>query len=188
MAERGKSAGRTKRSTRQTPAELSAGRANLAKGRAAREEKRRQGREQGRPTASERWGMLLSGQITVKDLDDEELRAMAVRGKDGVINKRRNMIPSHIAQAMRQEAIQRANDMVRAAAPAAMKRLLEIAADPDTKDSDAIKALSIVLERSLGKTPQEIKVDGISGFDALSQAAKVVVEREFPNNVEESSK
>ena len=170
MPEREKPAARKKRGPASKKA-ADAGRANLAKGREVKDAARAKAREEGREPASSRWAKLLSGTLTVKDLDDEELAKMRVRGKDGGFSGSRKPIPSHLAQQMQQEAIKRANDQFRLAAPKAVKRLLEIAEDSETKDADAIRALQIILERSLGKTPEVIRIDGASPFDAVTMEA-----------------
>lgn len=149
---------------------------NLAKGREAKARKRAEAKaaqESGevRMTAGERWSMLISGTLTVQDLDDEELASMRMRGIDGTFNGRGRAIPSHIAQAMQHEAIKRAQAMFQNAAPAAVKRLIEIASDPDTKDADAIRALQLVMERSLGKVPDTVRVETQDAWGKLLREA-----------------
>lgn len=146
-------------------------RAALQAGAAKKKAMQKKAREEGRPKASDRWAMLLDGTLTVADLDDEELERMKVRGADGGFAGQRKGMPSHIAQQMRAESIKRANDMFRVAAPAAVKRLLEIASDPDTKDSDAVRALQMVLERSLGKVPDTVRVEAADAWGKLMRDA-----------------
>lgn len=168
MAKRERSGGSTRRGPA-SDAQKAAGRANLARGRAKREKTRAE--QEDNPDAmpaKERWAMLLSGTITVKDLDDDELARMQVRSRDGSFAGRRRAVPSHIAQQMQQEGIRRATELFRTAAPAAVKRLLEIAEDPDAKNSDIIKALGLVLDRGLGRVPETIRVeDSRSGWEEL---------------------
>lgn len=133
--------------------------------------KRHDNLKKGGPTQKERWGMLLSGTLTVKDLDDDEIERMRVRGKGGEFSGRAPAVPSHLARAFRAEGIRRAEAQFNTYAPKAVKRLLEIADDPDTKDADAIRALDIILNRGLGRTPEVIHVQ-TSGFDDVS--SKVV--------------
>lgn len=196
MAEREKPAGRTKAATasqkglgrqkgaKNTKKATEAGRANLAKGRESKERQRAEAREAGIPTARERWAMLLSGTITVKDLDDDEITKMKVRGADGGFTGRRPAIPSHLAHQWQQEAISRATAKFRTAAPEAVERLIDIANDPDTKTSDAIRALALVLERGLGKVPDTIRIEGQSPFDALLHEA-LDVDRDLDHEASE---
>lgn len=161
---------------RQTAAQKAAAQENLRKGREARDRKRAEAQaaaERGevRDTAGERWAKLLSGTITVEDLDDEELARMQVKGKDGAFNGKGRAVPSHLAQQMQREGIKRATEMFRVAAPRAVKRLLEIADDPDAKDSDAIAALRLVLERGLGKQPETVVIAEQSKWDEAQEGA-----------------
>lgn len=155
---------------RQSAAQKAAASANLAKGRNAKKKIAEQAYEEGRDSAPVRWAKLLDGTITVRDLDDDEIAKMRVKQKDGTFGPGRRL-PSHLAIAFQQEGIRRANDMFRTAAPQAVKRLLEIAADPDTRDGDAIRALSVVLDRALGKTPETIRVEQGSLFEEFLKGA-----------------
>lgn len=133
--------------------------------------KRKDNLKKGGMSAHERWGMLLSGTLSVKDLDDDEIQKMRVRGKGGQFGGRAPRVPSHLAQAFQKEGIRRATEMFRTAAPRAVKRLLDIAEDMDTKDADAIRALDIVLNRGLGKTPEIITVRDETKFDKVAGEA-----------------
>lgn len=161
--------------SRQTPAQKRAAEANLAKGRAARrkqqaEQEAREAAGEVRVTASERWARLLDGTLTVQDLDNDELARMQVRSADGSFAGRRRAVPSHIAQAMQREGIKRATEMFRVAAPRAVKRLIEIAEDPETKDADAIRAMDILLNRGLGKQPETVLIEEKSKWEDAQEA------------------
>lgn len=149
MAKRGKAA---------TPSQ----RAALEAGRKKRDEvvakRREEAREAGMTKSTERWAKLLSGTITVADLDDEEIRRMRVRGKDGGFSGKGRSMPSSIAQAFHQEAIKRANDRIRTAAPEAVQALLDIGRNPDVKEGDRVRALMYVVDRALGKTPETVNI------------------------------
>lgn len=169
--------------SKQTPAQKRAAKENLAKGREARDRKRREAQEaalrgEARDTTAVRWSKLLDGTLAVTDLDDEELARMQVRGKDGQFNGFGRTIPSGIAQSMQREAIKRATELFRLAAPKAVKRLLEIADDIDTKDSDAIAALRILLDRGLGKMPETVLVEEKNKWDEAQEAAFGGIRRE----------
>lgn len=159
MAKRESGARSTKRATPRTAAEDAAGRANLQKGRAKKAQAREEAAAAALPTAQERWAMLLDGTLAVRDLDDAEIRKMRVKSADGTFNGPARRLPSHLAQQFHQEAIRRANDRIRTAAPEAVKELLRIGSDPDVKDSDRIKALLYIIDRSLGKTPEVVRVE-----------------------------
>lgn len=165
MAKRDDATGSTRRAS---AAQKAAGRANLEKGRKQRQEKRDAAKTDPKPSARTRWRQLLDGTLTVKQLDDEEITRMRVKGVDGTFNgPPPAKMPSHLAQAFHQEAIRRANDKIRTAAPEAVQALLDIGRDPDVKEGDRIRALMYVIDRGLGKTPDVIRVEGESKFDQM---------------------
>lgn len=163
-------------------------RAALAKGREAKLAKRKAAKEAGMPKASERWAMLLDGTLSVKELDDEELARGQVRNAAGVFGGTPRAVPSHLYQAMQAESLRRAQDMFRKAAPKAVKRLLEIAEDPDTKDTDAIRALQLVMERSLGKVPETVRVETTDSWGKmLEESMGDAVDREAMRLAEDAA-
>ena len=162
-----------------TAAAISAGTANLAKGRAAKEEKRKQAEAEGRETGTQRWARLLDGSLTVRELDDEEITRMKVRAKDGSFNKGR-VLPSHIAQQFHHEAIRRSNDKLRSAAPEAVQALIDIGKNPAVKESDRVRALMYVVDRALGKTPENVVLKSEDKFaDLLDDAASLLDDRDL---------
>lgn len=162
----------------QTAAQRAAASENLAKGRKKKIEQRKQAKASGAMTAKERWAMLLDGRLTVRDLDNQEISRMQVRGAGGGFDgKRRTYMPSHLAEQFHRESIRRANEMLRTAAPEAVKALLAIGTDPDVKEGDRIRALMYVVDRSLGKTPDVLRVEGESKFDGMLAEA-IGLERE----------
>lgn len=169
---------KSRASARQTAAQRAAASENLAKGRKKKIEQREQAKKQGRMTAGERWAALLDGSLTVRDLDNQEIARMQVRGAGGGFDgKRRTYMPSHLAEQFHKESIRRANEMIRTAAPTAIKALLEIGTDPDVKESDRVRALMYVADRALGKTPDVLRVEEGSKYDAMLAEA-VGLERE----------
>lgn len=169
MAERKSAAGRKKRTP--TAAEIAAGSANLARGRKSTEERRKKAKEMGLETGPQRWARLLDGSLTVRDLDDDEIKNMYVRNADGGFAGKRRTIPSHIAQQFHSEAIRRSNDRLRSAAPEAVQALIDIGKNPAVKESDRVRALMYVVDRALGKTPETMVVKAEDRFaDLLGDA------------------
>jgi hypothetical protein len=167
---------------KQTPGEVAA----LKRGQAKRQQRLKEGRERGDESQSARWARLLDGQLTVAELDDSEIELMRVYGHGKQFSGRAPRLPSHLARQFQQESLRRANDMFRKAAPAAVKRLLEIASDPDTKDNDAVRALQLVLERSLGKVPDKVLVEGMGKWaEAVAFVSDVDVDREMADMADE---
>jgi hypothetical protein len=178
MAERESPAARSRRDVPTHAIEQ--GKKNLAKGRESKKAMRERARAEGRMGAAERWAMLLSGQLTVGDLDDEEVKRMQVRTANGDFSgRRRSTMPSHIAQAFRDENLKRANAALEAGLGDAVKALLDIAHDPDEKAADRIKAANIIVERVMGKAKQDIKLE-VSRFDEVAHEVVegIVLDRE----------
>lgn len=162
-----------------TKAMVASQKKNLASGQKKRKERLATGKQE---KASERWAKLLDGTLSVRDLDEDEIEKMRVRGKGGEFSGRAPAIPSHLAREFRNEGIRRATEMFHTAAPKAVKRLLDIADDPDTKDADAIRALDIVLNRGLGKTPEVIRVEASNEFERVAEA--IIIDRGLASDAE----
>lgn len=158
-----------------------AGRANLAKGRARKKQIREE--NLGRQTGPERWAALLDGTLQVRDLDDAEIERMTVRSADGTFAGGRRRLPSHIAVQFQQEAIKRANQRIQQFAPEAAALLLKIGSDPDVREGDRVRALTYLIDRGLGKTPDVIRVEGESSFDQM--LAEVGLDRSLADDARE---
>lgn len=169
VAKRETAANRSKSPQPITDAQREAGRANLAKGRATKAAIRAKAAEEDRMSAQDRWAMLLSGTLTVRDLDDQEIRKMRVRSADGTFNgPGKQRLPSHLAQQFLNEAMRRANDKIRTAVPEAVKILVEIAKDPDAKHADRLKAISMLMDRGMGRVPETVRIEsGDHPWEAL---------------------
>jgi hypothetical protein len=185
MTERESPAQRSRRggARKRTPAAVQAGKDNLAKGRAKRAEVRKAAGD--RDTAAVRWSKLLSGEITVKDLDDEEIEKRNVKGKDGCINGTR-AVPSHIGAAMAKELMSRADGALRKNLIKAVDYLGDVIDDSDAKDSDKIKAADMIINRLMGKPDQRLVIQDETKFEAMArEAAGVVVDREMADLLKE---
>lgn len=155
-----------KRGEAATPAQ----RAALERGQKSRLEKLAT-HQPGDDRQKDRWKKLLDGTITVKDLDDEEVARMRVKGKGGTFSGKMPVMPSHLAQQFHAENIARANNRFRTSAVKAVKGLIKIAEDPDASDANRIKAYAMILDRALGKTPETIRVEGMGAFDKMMSDA-----------------
>lgn len=161
----------TRGGNKATDAQRAAGRANLDKGRAKKAKAREQAEREDRETSGERWARLLDGSLTVAELDDAEITKMRVKSKDGTFNGKGRALPSHLAQAFHKEAIKRANDKIRTAAPEAVQALLDIGSDKDVKDSDRVRALMYIIDRGMGKVPETVRIEEKSKWDETLEAA-----------------
>lgn len=153
----------------------------LARGRAKRDKVNAE--QKGKPKDESRWKALLSGTITVKDLDDEEIKRQRVR-INGRFDGRPRALPSHLRQQMIQEAIRRAKDTITASTNEVTKELLEIARDEDVPVAQRIKVLMYLQDRQLGKAPETVRIEGASAFDEVTMEA-LGLDRDVADDVTE---
>lgn len=163
MAQRERAAARSKRASGNMD--------NLAKGHAANRNRKQKATEANGgvplPRASERWALLLSGQLTVRDLDDQEVKRMQVRGADGKFTGKGRKLPSHLAQQFAQERVRRAKEHIDKMGITAIKELTKMATDPDVDANVRARLLVYLTDRVLGKTPDTVRIEGMSGFDKM---------------------
>jgi hypothetical protein len=147
------------------------GKKNLAKGRAKKAAQREEYLANNEPErAGVRWQKLLDGTLKVRDLDDEEVNRMQVRGADGGFTGKRQPLPSHLAQEFHREIINRAQVEMRKNLGDIVAAVAEIALNPEAKDSDRIKAGNLIMDRVLGKAVETVRVEGASKFDEMLSA------------------
>lgn len=106
-----------------------------------------------------RWYKLLTGELTVADLNDEEIsrgRVMSSRGRfDGPMPK---MVPATLVEAMRNETYRRVQDRWRENLAEAQLMLLQMARDPSIDAGTRAKLLIYMIERTIGKIPDKVEV------------------------------
>lgn len=142
---------------------------NFAKGHKANAERRAKAKAEGQSTRSERWAQLISGQITVQDLDDEEIVRHKVKNADGLFTSRHQALPSHLSREFQNEYNRRTIGRLREYGPRLIEILLEIAENGE-KDSDRRAAVHDAMDRVFGKAPERIVVENTSDFDAMLNA------------------
>jgi hypothetical protein len=133
-----------------------------------------------------RYRQFQAGQITVDDLDDEELAACGFRASNGAIYKPRN-VPREMAQAFVRAIYERAQRELRGQAVEAARTMAEIMMNKTVEPDVRLKAANIILERNLGKAPQVIQItnqapweeifDGITGGSRESARKAITSER-----------
>lgn len=112
------------------------------------------------PDAREKLAMLLSGELSYKELTDEELDRMQLRNKSGTFTGSYNiLLPSEVTRAMRQELLRRSQGKLDGALQRAIKRLVTLVDDPDVDPKDQIRAIAIILERALGRVPETVNIN-----------------------------
>lgn len=108
---------------------------------------------------SGRMAQFLAGEISVEDLDDDELARGQFRDANGGFSGRPNkMIPREVQQEMIRRLLSRGDELWRNGYNIAIKVHLEIAADPNNAPGDRLKAAQYLIERVAGKTPDRIHI------------------------------
>lgn len=145
-----------KRGESATPAQRAAAKVNLAAGQAKRAKMLKDG--EGGQNTQDRWAMLIDGRLSVRDLDDAEIRKMRVRGVGGTFAGNARRLPSHLAQQFADERNRRAVGDLGKALPMAIKALKDILDDPDTDAAVKVRVADMIINRNLGKTPETLRV------------------------------
>lgn len=119
---------------------------------------------------------ILTGQDDLSEWDDEELRMGQRRDKNG---RFQGSAPRVVPKALHDELIRRtlieANDLMRENLPAAVQMLVKIAKSPGVEAKDRLRAISMILDRVMGKSPDKVEISGQSPWLIALQAGVVHV-------------
>lgn len=123
-----------------------------------------------------RWAMLIDGRLKIEDLDDEELARGQLRGSNGRFNgKQPTWIPKQFVQAMQRQIISRAAERWHSNLLQAQEQLIALGMDPRVDAGVRFRALTYVIERSMGKIPDKIEMSAtIKPYEELLQGVTVV--------------
>lgn len=115
-----------------------------------------------------RMAAFMKGDLTVEDLDDEELARGQFRDANGNFGGRPNkLIPREVQQEMIKRLLARGDELWRSGYNIAIKVHLEIAADPNNSPADRMKAAQYLIERVAGKTPDRIHIAAEDPVESL---------------------
>ena len=125
------------------------------------------------------------GYLTVKDMDDEELRYGRMRDRNGNIPKTAGstmpLIPESQYRDMVAEHERRFNERIRQNLDTMLGVMIEVATDDTVEPRDRFEAAKYLFERQAGKTPEKVAhtvelkpwegvLTDISGIGAISRA------------------
>ncbi|AEK07447.1 hypothetical protein PBI_ROPE_1 [Mycobacterium phage Rope] len=119
-----------------------------------------------------RYQLFLAKQITIDDLDDEELMSFGFRTATGKIFKPKN-VPREMVQAFTQAIFDRSLDKLKSNALAAAETLSSIMIDETVEPNVRIKAATEILDRTIGKAPLTVSVQAKAGFEQVFEAIAV---------------
>lgn len=119
---------------------------------------------------------LYSGELTVADMDNEELARLQFKDRNGNFTGRRPAnLPQALVNMMRKELIDRVHEIRRGAIADANQVLVDILNDTDVKPADRIKAALALIERVEGKVPDKVELStGEKGFEVtMAKSVKI---------------
>lgn len=116
-----------------------------------------------------RMAMLARGEISVEDMDDEEIARMQFRDRNGGWSGQTPAaVPRELIDEMRKEFFKRMNAHLTGMTPSAMHALQQIVNDSKVSASDRLKAVNMILERTIGKVPDKMEIStGDKPFEVL---------------------
>lgn len=106
-----------------------------------------------------RMQQLIDGDISVDELDDEELQRGKVRSADGRFHAGNSeMVPRKLHDAMMRRILQRGAQRIREDFFNAIDTVSEIMLDSDVDPSIRLRAAGMIIDRIAGKTPEKVEV------------------------------
>lgn len=114
--------------------------------------------EGGYVKVNERMAKVISGDIPLSDLDTEELIRGQLRSESGRFGRNTAIVPRAMFAKMTEELFKRANDEMKSNLVVAVEALTGIITSPTSDPKDVIKASQWMIERVMGKTPEELIV------------------------------
>lgn len=122
-----------------------------------------------------RTAALLSGELDVADLDEEELARGYCKDKNGRFSGRPPMVvPRELHDRMRRELLKRGDDLFAESFVEAVRTMANIALDTRAEDKDRIKAAQYVIERVAGKVPEKVELSAADPWQSIID--KIVVD------------
>lgn len=110
-------------------------------------------------TNSPRLVALMTGELDVSELDDEELARGYPKGRKGDFAGRPpKMIPLILHKQIQKEFTERVESQMRVAIPLAIEKLAAIAVEPGRDDKDSLKAIDMLMNRIFGKPQERVQV------------------------------
>jgi hypothetical protein len=116
-----------------------------------------------------RYAMFMRGEITVEDLDDEELALGRLKAIDGTFRGRPpKVVPGEMVAAMRREWLSRAEAKLREALMSkGIGVLTELAGNPEIDPGVRLRAAEKIIERTMGKVPDRVQLAAEDPIETL---------------------
>lgn len=156
-------------------AQRAAGRKNLAKG---QEVNRRLGQIERDPNYVTRAQRFKNGTLTVDELTDQEVQEMRFMDRHGDMRGTPPRLTVAQERALKAEWHKRMMKGLEAATNSALNRLATIATSPEYEPRDALRAIEMLTNRSLGKVAETLNIQAGANWDEAMDTAQVDVSRE----------
>lgn len=125
---------------------------------------------------------IITGQDDLSEWDDEELRQGQRRDKNGRFQGR---TPKIVPKALHDELVRRtliqANDIMRDNLEEAVCMLVALAKSPGVEAKDRLRAISMIMDRVMGKSPDKVEISGQSPWLVALQGGIVTMSGENGN-------
>lgn len=126
-------------------------------------------------TPGSRMFKLLSGEISIEDLDTEELARGQLRNKNGTFQGRPPLlIPRQFHERAMREIVMRGEEVFRKDFVDAVKLMGNIVRDTEAKDETRMKAATYIIDRIMGKPKEQIEFTGEQPWKVLLEG--IIVE------------
>ena len=121
------------------------------------------------PEKMTRYQQYLAKMLTVDDLDDEEVLNFGFRMPGGQIYRPRN-IPRELVNEFTKALYDRALHEIKVNAVEAAKTLATIMMDPNNDANIRLKAAESILDRSIGKAPQQLNITAGAPWEEIFES------------------
>lgn len=130
-----------------------------------------------RMSKDSRYAMLIDGRLKIEDLTDEELIRGQLMNKNGrFAGQAPKWVPAQFVQALQRQRIQRAADKWNSNLLLAQDQLIALGMDQRVEAGVRMRALTYVIERSIGKVPDKVEMTGaIKPYEELLNGTVEVV-------------
>lgn len=126
---------------------------------------------------------LLNGDLSVDDLDDEELMSGMLRDQTGKLNGRNKLIPKVMHQEIMRRILQRGQEKIRSDYFKALDVVGDIMDDDTNDPAIRLRAANMIIERIAGKTPEKVELSvEVKKYEDVA----VSILRELPEGIEEA--
>jgi hypothetical protein len=119
---------------------------------------------------------VITGQDDLSDWTDEELRqGRRLSKNETFVGRPPKMVPKVLHDELVRRTIAGANDLMRDNLEAAVMMLVKLAKSPAVEAKDRLRAINMIMERVMGKSPDKVEITGNAPWMVALQAGIVQV-------------